>query len=50
VALLGNLDGVHLPGRLKEKKKYIWVTFLGQGHYDFKSGPSGTVSKGTGLS
>jgi len=27
-ALLGNLEGVRLPGLLREKKKYIWVPFL----------------------
>jgi hypothetical protein len=27
-ALLGNLDGVHLPELLREKKNYIWVPFL----------------------
>jgi hypothetical protein len=27
--LLGNLEGVHLPGFLREKKKYTWVPFLG---------------------
>jgi hypothetical protein len=27
-ALLGNLEGVRLPGLLREKKKYIWVHFL----------------------
>jgi len=26
--LLGNLEGVHLPGFLREKKKRIWVPFL----------------------
>jgi hypothetical protein len=26
--LLGNLEGVHLPGFLREKKKYVWVPFL----------------------
>jgi hypothetical protein len=26
--LLGYLEGVCLPGLLKEKKKYIWVPFL----------------------
>jgi hypothetical protein len=26
-ALLGNLEGVRLPGLLR-KKKYIWVSFL----------------------
>jgi hypothetical protein len=31
VALLGNLEEVHLSGRLKENKKYIWVPFLGPG-------------------
>jgi hypothetical protein len=28
-APLGNMEGVHLPGFLREKKKYIWVPFLG---------------------
>jgi len=27
-ALLGNLEGVHLPGHLREKKKYTWVSLL----------------------
>jgi len=27
-ALLGYLEGVCLPGLLREKKKYIWVPFL----------------------
>jgi hypothetical protein len=27
-ALLGNLEGVRLPGFLREKKKYIGVPFL----------------------
>jgi len=27
-ALSGNLEGVHSPGLLREKKKYIWVPFL----------------------
>jgi len=26
--LLGNLEVVHLPGPLREKLKYIWVSFL----------------------
>jgi len=26
--LLGNLEGFHLPGFLRETKKYIWVPFL----------------------
>ena len=26
--LLGNLEGVRLPGYLREKKKYIWSPFL----------------------
>jgi len=26
--LFGKLEGVHLPGFLREKKKYIWVPFL----------------------
>jgi hypothetical protein len=26
--LLGNLEGVHLSGFLREKKKYIWAPFL----------------------
>jgi len=25
---MGNLEGVRLPGILREKKKYIWVPFL----------------------
>ena len=29
-ALLGNLEGVPLPGLLTEKKKYIWIHFLKQ--------------------
>ena len=28
MSLLGNLEGVPLPGLLTEKKKYIWVNFL----------------------
>jgi hypothetical protein len=27
-ALLGNLEGVHLPGTFERKEKYIWVPFL----------------------
>jgi len=40
-ALLGNLEGVSLPGffRKKKKKKKIYLgSFVGpRGHYDFKS-------------
>jgi hypothetical protein len=27
-ALLGNLEGIHLLGLWREKKKYFWVPFL----------------------
>jgi len=27
-ALLGNMEGVLLPGLFREKKKYIWVPVL----------------------
>ena len=51
--LLGNLEGVHFTGFLKEKKKYvyIWVPFLDP--EDIKCLSLGAIwnfSKGTGLS
>jgi hypothetical protein len=47
--LLGNLDGVRLPGLMREKKKYIWVPFLEPGSIKILSmGAICNVSKGTG--
>jgi hypothetical protein len=39
-ALLGNLEGVRLPGRFEKKEKKVYLgSFLGSGeHQDFKSG------------
>jgi hypothetical protein len=48
-ALLGNLEGVHLPGLLR--KKYIWVPFLDLEAIKILSlGAIWSFSKGTGLS
>jgi hypothetical protein len=50
-ALLGNLEGVRLPGVLREKKKYIWVHFLEPEDVKILSlGAIWNFSKGTGLS
>jgi len=50
-ALLGNLEGVYLPGFLRERKKYIWVPFLDPEDINILSlGASWNFSKGTGLS
>ena len=50
-ALLGNLEGVRLPGLLRDKKKYIWVPFLKLEVIRILSlGPIWNFSKGTGLS
>jgi len=49
--LLGNLEGVCLPGIFLEKKKYIWVPFLEPEDIKILSlGAIGNFSKGTGLS
>jgi len=37
-ALLGNLEGVHLPGFLRDKKSISGFLFGLRGHKDFKSG------------
>jgi len=50
-ALLWNLEGVHLPGHLREKKKYTWVPLLDP--EDIKSLNLGAIwnfSKRTGFS
>jgi hypothetical protein len=50
-ALLGNLEGVCLPGFLKKKKKYIWVPFLDPEDTKILSlGAICNFIKGTGLS
>ena len=36
--LLGNLEGVRLPGLLSDKKSVSGFHFGPRGHYDFKSG------------
>jgi len=47
--LLGNLEGVHLPGFLREKKKYIWVPFLDPEDIKIlRLGAIWNCSKGTG--
>ena len=49
--LLGNLEGVHLAGFLREKKKYTWVPFLDPEAIKILSlGAIWNFSKGTGLS
>jgi len=49
--LLGNLEGVRFPGLLREKKKYIWVTFLNPEDIKILSlGATWNFSKGTGFS
>ena len=51
VTLFGNLDGVHLSGRLIVKKKYIWVPFLdSEGNKILSMGAIWNIRKGTGLS
>jgi len=48
-ALLGNLEGVLLPGLLREKEKYIWVPFLDPKAIKILSlRPSGTLVKEQG--
>jgi len=49
-ALLGNLEGVRLPGLLREKKStYIWFPFLDPEAIKILSlGPSGTLVKEQG--
>ena len=50
-ALMGNLEGISLPGIFETKKKYIWVPFLGP--EDIKILRLGAIwkfGKGTGLS
>jgi hypothetical protein len=48
---LGNLEGVPLPGFLREKKKYIWVPFLDPEAIKILSlGAIWNFSKVTGLS
>ena len=49
--LLGNLEGVRFPGLLREKKKYIWVTFLKPEDIKiFSLGAILNLGKGTGPS
>jgi hypothetical protein len=44
--VLRNLKGVHLPGFLREKRKYIWVPFLDPEDIKILSlGPTGTLVK-----
>jgi len=48
--LLGNMDGVHLSGLLREKEKYIWVPFLDPEDIKILSlGAIWNSNKGTGL-
>jgi hypothetical protein len=50
-ALLGKLEGVRLPGFLRERKKYIWLPFLDPEDIKILSlGASWNFRKGTGLS
>jgi len=50
-ALFGHLEGVHLAGLLREKKKYIWIPFLDPKAIKILSlGAIWNFSKGTGLS
>jgi len=50
-ALLGKLEGVHFPGFLREKEKYIWVPFLDPEDIKILSlGAIWNFSNGTGLS
>jgi hypothetical protein len=49
--LLGNLEGVRLPGFLREMKKYVWVQFLEPEHIKILIlGAIWKFSKGTWLS
>jgi hypothetical protein len=49
--LLGNVEGVHLPRFLTEKKKYIWVPFFYLEDIKILSlGAIWNFSKGTGPS
>jgi len=49
--LLGNLEGVHLAGFLREKKKYTWVPFLDPENIKILSlVASSNFSKETGFS
>ena len=50
-ALLGNLEGVRLPGFFREKQEYIWVPFLDREDIKILSlGATWNFSKGRGLS
>jgi hypothetical protein len=49
--LLGNLEGVRLPGFLRKKKNYIWVPFFDPEDITILSlGAIWNFGKGTGLS
>jgi hypothetical protein len=47
---LGNLEGVHVIGLLREKKKYIWVPFLDPEDIKLCLGAIWNFNKGTRLS
>jgi len=50
-ALLGNLEGICLPGLFERKGQYIWVTFLDPEDINILSlGAIWNFGKGTGLS
>ena len=50
-ALLGNLEGICLPGLFERKGQYIWVPFLDPADIKILSlGAIWNFGKGTGLS